>query len=176
MALTPYIHNISDPVEINRALRKLASNKLGPKANPTFVGLTLTSLTASRLIQSDGSKGLSSVSDLTAWIAGTTNQITVTDNADGTVTLSAPQDIHTGASPTFAGLTSTGTIDASAGKVRVEDNDTIEPSNENDGYVGVAKINMQPRIYFTVDGIMYYIAAVPITGNPIGLLLCFTYA
>jgi hypothetical protein len=41
---------------------------------------------------------------LTSSISGTANQITVTDDGDGTVTLSLPQDIHTGASPTFAGL------------------------------------------------------------------------
>ena len=41
-------------------------------------------------------------------IAGTANQIVVTDDTDGTVTLSGPQDIHTGASPTFAGLTLSG--------------------------------------------------------------------
>jgi len=38
-----------------------------------------------------------------ATITGTTNQISVT-NAAGSITLSTPQDIHTGASPTFAGL------------------------------------------------------------------------
>jgi hypothetical protein len=39
-------------------------------------------------------------------ITGTTNQVTVTngDGVSGNPTLSLPQDIHTGASPTFAGL------------------------------------------------------------------------
>jgi hypothetical protein len=40
-------------------------------------------------------------------ITGTANQITVTGGA-GTITLSTPQNTHTGASPTFAGLTVTG--------------------------------------------------------------------
>ena len=42
-------------------------------------------------------------------ITGTTNQVTVTngDGVSGNPTLSLPQDIHTGASPTFAGVTST---------------------------------------------------------------------
>jgi len=48
---------------------------------------------------------VTSISDLTNWIAGTENQIVVTDDGDGTVTLSLPQNIHTDASPTFAGLT-----------------------------------------------------------------------
>jgi hypothetical protein len=38
-----------------------------------------------------------------ATISGTANRVTVT-NGSGTVTLSGPQDLHTGASPTFAGL------------------------------------------------------------------------
>ena len=39
-----------------------------------------------------------------AELTGTANQVTVTNGA-GSITLSAPQDIHTGASPTFAGAT-----------------------------------------------------------------------
>ncbi len=77
-------------------------------------------------------------------------------------------------------LASTGTIDGSAGKVLVEDNDTSEPTDESDGYIGVAIIGGQPRLYWTVNGIMYYVegssSAVPAVGNPIGLLLVWTYA
>lgn len=40
-------------------------------------------------------------------VTGTTNQITVT-NGVGTITLSMPQNIHSGATPTFAGETLTG--------------------------------------------------------------------
>lgn len=39
-----------------------------------------------------------------ATLTGTTNQVNVT-NGGGSITLSTPQDIHTGASPTFAGAT-----------------------------------------------------------------------
>ncbi|HVN58223.1 MAG TPA: hypothetical protein VMT63_08010, partial [Bacteroidales bacterium] len=46
-------------------------------------------------------------------ITGTTNQVLVT-NGDGTITLSAPQDINLTSSPTFAGLTVTG-LTANAG-------------------------------------------------------------
>lgn len=43
-------------------------------------------------------------------LTGTTNQIAIADGgANGAVTLSAPQDLHTGASPTFAGATLSGT-------------------------------------------------------------------
>lgn len=42
-------------------------------------------------------------------LTGTANQVIVTDNgANSTVVLSTPQNIHTGASPTFVGLTLTG--------------------------------------------------------------------
>lgn len=48
-------------------------------------------------------------------LTGTANQIVITDGgAGGNVTLSTPQNIHTGATPTFAGLTLSG---ASANKV-----------------------------------------------------------
>ena len=113
------------------------------------------------------------------WVTGTANRVTVADDGDGMITLSGPQDIHTGASPQFAGVTTTGTIDASSGKVLVEDNDASEPSGESDGYVGVAVIGGTARMYFTVSGTMYYIdgtaASVPVTGNSIGLLLALTY-
>jgi hypothetical protein len=74
-------------------------------------GLTIPDLTASRLAATDVNKTLVSVTDFTNWIAGTSNQITVTDDTDGTLTLSTPQDIHTGASPTFTDLTLSGYLD-----------------------------------------------------------------
>jgi photosystem II stability/assembly factor-like uncharacterized protein len=76
---------------------------LGAGDSPTFTGLTLSGLTASRLVASGSALG--SVADLTAWVAGTPNRVTVADDTDGTITISGPQDIHTAASPTFAGLT-----------------------------------------------------------------------
>ena len=56
-------------------------------SNFTVAGETVTDLTASRLMSSSGAKVLSSVSDLTSWIAGTTDHISVADDSDGTVTL-----------------------------------------------------------------------------------------
>lgn len=105
--------------------------------SPEFVGVTLSGLTASRLMATDGSKAAASVTDLTSWIAGTANQITVTDDTDGTVTLSTPQDIHTGATPTFANLISSGyvrvgtTADTTAGNIRLNGTDF-------EGYTGSA--------------------------------------
>lgn len=62
------------------------------------LGITPEDLTASLLVSSDGAKKLVSVADLTSWIAGTANEITVTDDADGTVTIDIPD------SPEIGGL------------------------------------------------------------------------
>ncbi len=69
--------------------------------------ILVSGLTATRLVSTDANKKLVS-SDLNSWVAGTTNQVIITDDSDGTITLSTPQDIHTGAGPTFAGLTISG--------------------------------------------------------------------
>ena len=60
--------------------------------SPTFAGMSLSGLTATRLVSTDGTKALASTS-LSSWVAGTTNQITVTDDGDGTTTLSMPNDV-----------------------------------------------------------------------------------
>lgn len=81
--------------------------------------------TAHALIVNDTSGVLSSLGPLTngqlligstgaaavaAAITGTTNQVNVTNGA-GSITLATPQNIHTGASPTFTGLTLSGLSD-----------------------------------------------------------------
>jgi hypothetical protein len=64
-------------------------------------GGVITSLGAA----SDGELPIGSTGNppVLATLTGTANQITVT-NAAGSITLSTPQDIHTGALPTFSGL------------------------------------------------------------------------
>jgi len=91
------------------AIRQIIS-KLGLESVPAFeeiqVGtVTLDNLTANRVVSTDSSKSLASVTDLTAWVAGTTNQITVTDDSDGTVTLSTPQDTDIDADVEFNSVT-----------------------------------------------------------------------
>jgi len=51
--------------------------------------VSYASLTASRLLALD-SANVVETTDILSWITGTTNQITVTDDGDGTVTLSIP--------------------------------------------------------------------------------------
>lgn len=97
----------NDWKSVRQAINVLA-RKVGPLADKTFANITITGLTASRLVSTDASKKLSSVSDLTSWIAGTANQITSTSDGDGTLTLSTPQDIATTSSPTWVNNILTG--------------------------------------------------------------------
>lgn len=75
-------------VDSNITTRKVtaADSLLGPS-------LTLSGLSASRLVATNAGKTAASVSDLTSWIAGTANQITSTSDGDGTLTLSLPSAI-----------------------------------------------------------------------------------
>ncbi|NIX01380.1 MAG: hypothetical protein GWN13_24710, partial [Phycisphaerae bacterium] len=59
--------------------------------------LTIGTLTASRIVATDGSKKLVSISDFTLWVGGTSNRITVSNDGDGTITITTPQDTHTAA-------------------------------------------------------------------------------
>jgi hypothetical protein len=78
-----------------------------------------TPLTANRLVASDGTGALVSVANLQSWIAGTTSQITVTDDTDGTITLSTPQDIATTSSPTYVNEFLDGYLDVDKGILAV---------------------------------------------------------
>jgi len=69
----------------------------------TFAVVTGSNLTASRLMASNGAKAMVSA-DLYAWVAGTANQVSVADDADGSITLSLPQSIHTDADVEFDSL------------------------------------------------------------------------
>jgi hypothetical protein len=66
--------------------------------------LLLSGATATRLLATDADKRVVPVGNLASWVAGTANRVTVTDDTDGTITLSAPQDLHTSAEPQFAGV------------------------------------------------------------------------
>ena len=106
--LVPVGHNLDD---LRRAVQKLASLRINADSTPTFASLTLTGLTASRLIATDSSKTLESV-DLYSWVTETSNQVLIADDGDGTVTFSTPQDIHTSADVQFgsADITNIATV------------------------------------------------------------------
>jgi hypothetical protein len=77
-------------------------------ADVEFDSIKLDDLTASRMVYADANKKIVSLAALSSFVAGTANRITVTDDGDGTITISAPQDLHAGASPTFATLNLSG--------------------------------------------------------------------
>ena len=145
MPLLPEAKNCD--VSVKKNFRRI-SKALGYTATPTWESITLTDLIASRLVATDSGKTFESVADLTTWvIQSSANQVVVTDNGDGTVTLSLPQDIHTDATPEFAGL-------------------SIKDSGDNlIFYVD------DDEMYFTAS------IVIPIeAGMPMGLLLALTYA
>jgi len=94
-------NRIEDGTEDNVMLIDDTGNpKDGSKALPSgdFVGLTdaqelanktFAELVSTKILASDGSSGLEEI-DLSAWVAGTANKITVTDDGDGTITLTIP--------------------------------------------------------------------------------------
>lgn len=98
------IPTISDcHVRVRQALQDIV-RRLGTSSTPTYSTLTLESLDASKLVQTDSDKALASA-DIYDFVAGTTNQINTDDDGDGTMALSTPQDIHAGATAfTITGL------------------------------------------------------------------------
>jgi len=88
--------------EVRRAIQQVIQ-KLGLSSNAVMTGLTLNGATASKLLGTDASKALVSV-DIVNFVSGTSNQVTITDDGDGTITVSLPQDIHPEANPTFNDL------------------------------------------------------------------------
>lgn len=97
----------TNPFTLTVSGNSLIDQDLRTVASPTFNGLTLSGLNQLRLASTTAG-GVFQNTDLFGWIAGTANQITIADDGDGTVTFSTPQNIHTGASPTFAGTTLSG--------------------------------------------------------------------
>jgi len=110
--------NPEDPHAVRRAFQTIQGG-LGFGSSPIFAGLTLTGLTANSLMYSaaggvitslgaatDGQLPIGSIgaAPVLATLTGTTNQVNVANGA-GSITLSTPQDIHVGASPTFVDLT-----------------------------------------------------------------------
>lgn len=76
----------------------------------TVASIIVEDLTPDRIVYADSTKKLASVANLASWVAGTANQVTVANDGDGTITLSLPQNIHTAATPQFAGATFTGSL------------------------------------------------------------------
>ena len=109
-----------DDVSVRQSISKLSSYKLGPTSSPKYAGITLTDLTASRLVYSTADKALASVANLASWVAGTANQITVTDDSDGTITLSIPAAAYIATSLDLGHATDTTITRSAAGTIAVQ--------------------------------------------------------
>lgn len=81
-------------------------------SSPTFLSLTLSELSVSRLVATNGSKVLTSVPDLTAWVIGTSNRITSTSNGSGGTTIDIANTYVGQTSITTLGTLTTGTWSA----------------------------------------------------------------
>lgn len=108
-------HEIAVDGNLTVEAASFVNQDLTTDAMPEFTKAKLSTLTASRLMASNASKETVSA-DLAAWVAGTANQISVADDADGSITLSLPQSIDTNADVEFDSLV-LGDLAAAAGKV-----------------------------------------------------------
>ena len=78
--------------------------------NATFTSGTSNSATFSVIVPNTAQTGAVTITNTgVTSVAGTTNQVNVSAST-GAVTLSTPQNIHTGATPTFAGMTLNGAL------------------------------------------------------------------
>jgi len=96
--------NWNSVLRFSRDVQKYMSTLANSDQTLYISELYIVGSTASRLLATDASQKVIST-NLTSWVTGTTNRVSVTNDGAGGVVLSGPQDIHTGASPTFVDLT-----------------------------------------------------------------------
>jgi len=133
---------------VRKAIQQISSTKLGPKSSPTFASIKLADLIQGSILFA-GAAGLIS-QDNTNLSWDDTNKI----------------------------LALLGTLNASAGKVRVRDDAANKPTAEDDGYLSVYEDGAAKRFYTFIGGRRYYVNLTieADVGEPIGLLLALTYA
>jgi hypothetical protein len=92
-------------------------------------------------------------------LTGTANQITVSngDGVAGNPTLSTPQNIHTGASPTFAGLTATGTVTA--------DNLAVSDEAYGSSWNGSSNVPTKNAVYDKIELVNVKSVGIQVTGG-----------
>jgi hypothetical protein len=101
LSLPQNIHAAATPIFSNLTLSALSINSFLTIGASGAFGSTASANNGELLIGSTGALPVKST------ITGTTNQVIVSNGA-GSIMLSLPQNIHTAATPTFAGLTDTG--------------------------------------------------------------------
>ena len=106
-----------DWAQTRRNFQRINSVLLGPDSTPTFAGTTISGLTSNSLLYSAGGvvtalgvatdgqlpTGSTGAAPVLATLTATANRVTVA-NAAGSITLSTPQDTHTGATMVLSGL------------------------------------------------------------------------
>lgn len=139
-------------------------------ASPTFVTETLSALTASRLIASDGSNTLESVATLSSWITSTGASIAITDGGNGKVNLeTAGEVIWQRISTSISVLNSDDTLDFSTAGVIIESVSSIQDIVAATGLSAVSDINMRIQSSTTGDSIVT--ANPPIVAGSLGQIL-----
>jgi len=81
------IDDTGNPKDGSRALP--SGDLVGSTDTQELENKTFAELVSTKILASDGSSGLQEI-DLSDWVAGTSGRITVTDDGDGTVTLTVP--------------------------------------------------------------------------------------
>lgn len=112
-----------------------------------FASLQLKNLTNNRLVSSNSSNFLVST-DLSSWLSGTTNEITITDDGDGTATASLPDVVYLGTAGKI-GRNADNLIDFST------DNEITFRTNATDG----VKIDSSGNLYIDSDSSKLYLGA-----------------
>ena len=110
-------------------------------------------------------------------LVGTSNQITVTDNgANSTVVIATPQNIHTGASPTFTGLTVSGLTSgripvAGSGGLLGDDADLTFATDSLTATKVVAPTSVSTPLIITASGAL---GVTPASGSNVNVTLATT--
>jgi hypothetical protein len=124
----------------------------GSGSTVVTLGSTLTLTGGSGISTSVGS-GVATITNTgVTSLAGTTNQIIVSTST-GAITLTLPQNIHTAATPTFAGETLTGTLNMSGNAIQ----NLLDPVNPQDAatksYVDAARSGLNVKTAVRVSTI-----------------------
>jgi hypothetical protein len=152
---------------INDLTRRVVTQNLGPTSSPTFEDVTITGLSGS-IISSESVETSIEELDTTLATLGDGSQYLL---LDGTRAMEGDLDMD------GYNIDNCNIVDASSGKILTADGGTSQPTVESDGYVGVAEVSSDGRLYFFVEGVRYYVSGTKdLTGIPMGLLLSLTYS
>jgi len=128
--LTPEFANDID-VGYKRLTNVAAAAEGSDAVRKDQVATKAATLTANRLVKTDATTDLDSVTDLTNWIAGTADRINVNDDGDGTITLTLP-DVVQIVGLLLSGLTASRLVGTDASK-NLTSEDLVDWVSAGDG-------------------------------------------